>query len=137
MNYLLAIILSLLISETASAWNLFGPKDFESCQEEAARDAKSKDALSILIDSCDSNYPARRKPQGGYYYYDFETKKYYDVSGPKPSKKDWEAIEKARLDAKKVEQEINTLITQLNYEKSKINQEPTIVTGKQIGRAHV
>src|SRR5262249_32237366 len=40
----------------------FGPKDYEDCAENAARDAKSKEALSILLYSCDSKFRGRRKP---------------------------------------------------------------------------
>jgi hypothetical protein len=50
------------------AWDLFGPNDYEECAEEAAIEAKSKKALSVLLSSCDSKFPARRKTGGGYNY---------------------------------------------------------------------
>jgi lipoprotein NlpI len=61
---------------------LFAPKDYEDCAEGAARNAKSKDALSILISVCRSKFEGRRKLGGGYTYYDSCTESTYDINGP-------------------------------------------------------
>ncbi len=61
------------------------PKDYEDCAERAARDAKSKDALSILISVCRSNFAGRRKAGGGYTYYDPCQESTFDINGPNPT----------------------------------------------------
>src|SRR5665213_1087638 len=61
------------------------PKDYEECAERAARDAKSKDALSILISVCRSNFGGRRKAGGGYTYYDPCQESTFDINGPNPT----------------------------------------------------
>jgi hypothetical protein len=64
---------------------LFGVKDYEECAENAARDAKSKDALAILLSSCDSKFKGRRKPTSGYMLYDVRQNRYFDIAGPNPT----------------------------------------------------
>lgn len=86
------ILLLLMVSTNIFAWSLFSPKDFEECRDEAAREAKNKDSLHILINSCDEQFPARRKPEGGYEYYSASTDHTIDVSDPKLSKADWVKI---------------------------------------------
>ncbi len=71
---------------TITKWNLFAPKDYEECAERAARDAKSKDALGILISVCRSNFGGRRKTGGGYTYYDQCQDQTFDINGPNPTK---------------------------------------------------
>jgi hypothetical protein len=73
---------------------LFGPKDYEDCAENAAREAKSKDALAILLSSCELKFTARRKRMGGYTFYDTRQNRYFDVAGPNPNPAELEYIEK-------------------------------------------
>lgn len=73
---------------------LFGPKDYEECAENAAREAKSKDALAILLSSCESKFTARRKRTGGYTFYDTRQNRYFDVKGPNPTPAELEYIER-------------------------------------------
>jgi hypothetical protein len=72
---------------------LFGPKDYEDCAENAAREAKSKDALAILLSSCDSKFRGRRKPTGGYMLYDGRQSRYFDIAGPNPTPGEIEYID--------------------------------------------
>lgn len=65
-------------------WGLFAPKDYEDCAESAARNAKSKDALSVLISVCRSKFSGRRKLGGGYTYYDRCLDQTFDMKGPNP-----------------------------------------------------
>ena len=84
------------LPSTASAQFLgfFGPKDYEECADKAAREAKNRDSLGILLQNCHSEFPGRKKPAGGYRYFDPRTGEYVDVSGPKFSAADVVAIEK-------------------------------------------
>ena len=76
-----------------SKWsNLFPPTDYEDCAVRAAKDAKSKDALSVLLSLCDSEFKGRRKPGGGYAYYNScsgsvtsDLSRTFDIKGPNPT----------------------------------------------------
>jgi hypothetical protein len=74
------------------AW-LFGPNDYEECAESAAREAKSKAALDILISSCNTKFRGRRKPNGGYSFFDSRQYRSFDIAGPNPTAKEWAFIE--------------------------------------------
>ena len=73
---------------------LFGPKDYEECAENAAKDAKSKDALGVLLSLCESKFRGRRKPNGGYTFYDERQNQYFDIKGPNPTPAELEYIER-------------------------------------------
>jgi hypothetical protein len=77
----------LFVEEVSQAqwWNPFAPKDYEDCAESAARDARSKEALSILLSSCNSKFIGRRKPGGGYTFYDSRQGRSFDIAGPNPT----------------------------------------------------
>jgi hypothetical protein len=87
----------------AQLLSIFGPKDYEDCAERAAKDAKTNNALSILLQNCNTSFPARRKPGGGYVYYEEVSQTYLDVSGPRLSKADKKLIEQHISDAVKRE----------------------------------
>jgi hypothetical protein len=100
---------ALLVAATAtisviavSKWNLFPPKDYEDCAARAAKDAKSKDGLSVLLSICSSDFKGRRKAGGGYTYYDTCQHRTVDTKGPNPTPDELKAIIKqcsAYLDA--------------------------------------
>jgi hypothetical protein len=73
------------VSAIAQWWNPFAPTDYEECAESAARDARSKEALGILLSSCGLKFSGRRKPGGGYSYYDSRQYRYFDIEGPNPT----------------------------------------------------
>jgi lipoprotein NlpI len=84
--------LAILIVATAaisaivvSKWNPFPPNDYEDCAARAAKDAKSKDALSVLLSICGSEFKGRRKAGGGYTYYDSCQDRTIDIKGPNPT----------------------------------------------------
>jgi hypothetical protein len=77
-----------------SGWNPFLPKDYEECVESAARSAKSKEALAILVSSCSSKFVGRRNVRGGYTYYDSRQNSIFNIAGPNPTPAEWAYIEK-------------------------------------------
>lgn len=91
----LIYILFLLSTGNANAFSLFGHSDYEECEASAAKDAKSEQALQILIKKCDSDFPARKSQQGGYFYFEKKSKEWIPVSSPKMTKQDWEKVNKA------------------------------------------
>jgi hypothetical protein len=99
----------------AFQWGLFAPKDYEQCAESAAKTAKSKEALSILISTCNSKFRGRRKLGGGYAYYDSRQDQHFDIAGANPTGEEIKYIEKqysvyatAKLQAAIATQEVET-----------------------------
>ncbi len=105
------------------AFSFFSPKDFEECKLKAAKDAKTQQALVILIQNCNSEFPARRKQGGGYQYYDFDTRSYIDVSSPKLSKTDLQKIAEARKQYKNEMMRANQLAAEKRQRQNEKNLE--------------
>jgi len=77
----------------AQWWNPFAPSDYEDCAERAARDAKSKEALTVLLHSCNTKFSGRRKQGGGYTFYDQRQQRSFDISGPNPTASEMKYID--------------------------------------------
>lgn len=75
-----------------------GPKDQEECVAQAAKDAKTVAAIQVLAINCQRKFPARRRDDGSYAYYDSELADWVSVSGPKLSNIDVEKILQLRAD---------------------------------------
>ena len=82
---ILLIAAAAISAIAVTKWNFFAPKDYEECAERAARDAKSIDALSVLVSNCRSSFAGRRKAGGGYTYYDQCQESTFDINGPNPT----------------------------------------------------
>lgn len=130
MNYKIKVIIYLAIgflvasfSGQVLALSFFSPKDFEDCKVEAAKEAKSQQALTILIQNCNSDFPARRKQGGGYHYYDYESGSYIDVSSPKLSKSDLRKIEGIRQQFRNESIRANQLVQEAQIKKNAKNSE--------------
>jgi hypothetical protein len=76
-----------------SGWSPFAPRDYEECAESAAKSAKSKEALAILVSSCASKFASRRNVRGGYTYYDGRQNISFNTVGPNPTAEEWAYIE--------------------------------------------
>jgi hypothetical protein len=74
-------------------WGMFAPRDYEECAQSAAKDAKSKDALSVLVSICSSEFKGRRKIGGGYSYYDNCQDRTFDIKEPNPTPDELKYIE--------------------------------------------
>jgi hypothetical protein len=72
------------------------PKDQEDCKARAAKDANSAAALNVLIASCERDFPAIRRDDGTYAYYDTELSEWVGVSGPTLSDADLAVIREKR-----------------------------------------
>jgi hypothetical protein len=91
-----AIVLGIaLISTRSSAqwWRLHAPSDFEECAESAESAATSKEMRASLISECDTKFAGRRKPGGGYTYYDFMQNRHFDIAGPNPTPEELKQID--------------------------------------------
>jgi hypothetical protein len=74
-------------------WPSHAPQDYEECSERAGKAASSKDERASLIDECDRQFIGRRKPGGGYAYYDFLQNRRFDIAGPNPTPKEQKSFD--------------------------------------------
>jgi hypothetical protein len=122
-----------------SKWNLFPPTDYEDCAARAAKEAKSKDGLSVLLSICESEFAGRRKPGGGYTYYEscpgrtFDFGRTFDINGPNPTLEEQKHMRQqclAKLEAERqagvkeaqAEREVQQAAREASAEKNKILQ---------------
>ena len=68
------------------------PVDFESCAD-AAEKAKSKEEKTAALAECNAKFAGRRKPGGGYTYYDFMQDRTFDIAGPNPTPEEQKHID--------------------------------------------
>lgn len=66
-------------------WWSRAPVDYEDCAERADKTAASKEARAELLSQCEAKFAGRRKPGGGYTYYDFMQDRHFDIAGPNPT----------------------------------------------------
>jgi hypothetical protein len=107
-NLLISLIFLMplcFISNSAVAWSLFGPSNFEECSTEAAKDANNKDSLKLLLEICETEFPGQKGQDGKYYFYSFSAGS-IEVSGPKLSQKDLENIRAIEKSAKEEKERI-------------------------------
>jgi hypothetical protein len=65
-------------------WWRGAPVDFEECADKAEKAATKEDRTAALAE-CNSKFAGRRKPGGGYTYYDFMQDRTFDIAGPNPT----------------------------------------------------
>ena len=72
------------------------PRDQEECIARAAKEAKTNATFKVLVRNCESEFPAKRRDDGTYAYYDAQSEEWIDVSGPQLSDRDVAKIEELR-----------------------------------------
>ena len=65
-------------------WWTRAPADFEECADVAEK-APSKEEKTAALAECNAKFAGRRKPGGGYTYYDFLQDRSFDIAGPNPT----------------------------------------------------
>ena len=73
-------------------WWRSAPVDFESCADVAER-AKTKEEKTAKLAECNAKFAGRRKPGGGYTYYDFMQDRTFDIAGPNPTPEEQKYID--------------------------------------------
>ncbi|MBI5261052.1 MAG: hypothetical protein HY852_04455 [Bradyrhizobium sp.] len=73
-------------------WWKRAPADFEECAE-AAEKAASKQEKTAALAECNAKFAGRRKPGGGYTYYDFLQDRTFDIAGPNPTPEEQKKID--------------------------------------------
>lgn len=85
----------LLAQEHAGAqWWKRAPVDFEECADAAEKAATKAEKTAALAD-CNAKFAGRRKPGGGYSYYDFLQDRTFDIAGPNPTPEEQRKIDEA------------------------------------------
>ena len=73
-------------------WWRSAPFDFESCADVAER-AKTREEKTAKLAECNAKFAGRRKPGGGYTYYDFMQDRTFDIAGPNPTPEEQKKID--------------------------------------------
>ena len=73
-------------------WWSRAPADFEECADQAEKAATKEDRTSQLSE-CNAKFAGRRKPGGGYSYFDFMQNRSFDIAGPNPTAEEQKQID--------------------------------------------
>jgi hypothetical protein len=73
-------------------WWSRAPADFEECADRAEKAATKEERTAQLAD-CNAKFAGRRKPGGGYTYFDFMQNRSFDIAGPNPTPEEQRKID--------------------------------------------
>ncbi|WFU25372.1 hypothetical protein QA649_03760 [Bradyrhizobium sp. CB1717] len=79
-------------SHAQAQWWKRAPVDFEECADAAEKAATKAEKTAALAD-CNAKFAGRRKPGGGYTYYDFLQDRTFDIAGPNPTPEEQKKID--------------------------------------------
>jgi hypothetical protein len=90
---LIAILIgcATLLPARAQWWSR-APADFEECADAAEKSATWEAKASALAE-CNAKFAGRRKPGGGYTYFDFMQNRHFDIAGPNPTPQEQKHID--------------------------------------------
>jgi hypothetical protein len=87
-----AAIVVLQPSRAHAQWWSRAPADFEECADKAEK-AASREARTSALSECNAKFAGRRKPGGGYSYFDFMQNRSFDIAGPNPTPEEQKHID--------------------------------------------
>src|ERR1700722_11416296 len=76
----------------AQWWSARGPADFEQCAD-LAENAATREARTSALVECNAKFAGRRKPGGGYTYFDFMQSRSFDLAGANPTPEEQKQID--------------------------------------------
>ncbi len=76
----------------AQWWGTRAPVDYEECAD-AAEKAATREAKAAALIECNAKFAGRRKPGGGYTYFDFMQNRTFDIAGPNPTPQEQKRID--------------------------------------------
>jgi len=88
----IAALIVLCPMRASAQWWSRAPADFEECAEAVEKSA-SKEAKTAALTECNAKFAGRRKPGGGYTYYDFMQDRSFDIAGPNPTAEEQKHID--------------------------------------------
>jgi hypothetical protein len=83
----------LFSAPAGAAWWSRAPADFEDCAASAHKAATSGEDKDKLMTACEGKFAGRRKPGGGYTYYDYMQNRHFDIAGPNPTRDEQRRID--------------------------------------------
>jgi hypothetical protein len=113
-KYLIAFVAVIAVTLAAAVFSLRGSslesaRDFEECIEAITANQSSSpsgDERGAAMTGCGAKFAGRRKPGGGYSYYDFMQGRGFNIAGPNPTADERKEIDReyiAFLDAQRRE----------------------------------
>jgi hypothetical protein len=81
-----------LSSQARAQWWSHAPADFEECADLAEK-VTGKEARTAALSQCNAKFAGRRKPGGGYTYFDFMQNRNFDIAGPNPTPEEQKRID--------------------------------------------
>jgi hypothetical protein len=69
-------------------------RDYEDCVERMQAQSLPAEELNSGLAGCGARFAGRRKPEGGYSYYDFMQDRKFDIAGPNPTPDERKAIDR-------------------------------------------
>src|SRR3954462_35917 len=91
-SFAVALGVTLWPAPSHAQWWKRAPRDFEDCAESVERTA-TKETRASQMTECEAKFAGRRKPGGGYTYYDFMQDRHFDIAGPNPTKEEQRRID--------------------------------------------
>jgi hypothetical protein len=79
-------------SRTQAQWWSRAPVDFEECADKAEK-ASTKEERKSQLTECNAKFAGRRKPGGGYTYFDFMQNRSFEIAGPNPTPEEQKKID--------------------------------------------
>jgi hypothetical protein len=72
-------------------------RDFEECIQQVQATPSTNEERAALTTACNARFAGRRKPGGGYSYYDFMQERNFDIAGPNPTEQERKQIDHAYM----------------------------------------
>jgi hypothetical protein len=85
-------LLVLAPPQAHAQWWRSAPADFEDCAA-AAEKLTNKEEKTAKLSECNAKFAGRRKPGGGYTYFDFMQNRNFDIAGPNPTPEEQKKID--------------------------------------------
>jgi hypothetical protein len=89
-----AVFFLLQLPHSHAQWWKRAPADFEECADLAEK-SPTKEQKTAALASCNSKFAGRRKPGGGYAYFDFLQNRTFDIAGPNPTPEEQKKIDES------------------------------------------
>jgi hypothetical protein len=88
----LAACVVLQPSRAHAQWWSRAPADYEECADKAEK-APTRETRTSALTECNAKFAGRRKPGGGYSYFDFMQNRSFDIAGPNPTPEEQKQID--------------------------------------------
>jgi hypothetical protein len=105
------------------------PRDFEECAERA----KNPSAKQETATECEARFAGRRKPGGGYTYYDFMQNRSFDIAGPNPTPEETRKIDE-HYTAYLAEQRRNAIASAFLRKQQSTAETVAVATAKPVAK---